>query len=145
MYEANFLGLGDPLTVNTAAELKRAPLFRLVRVSYSFSNIGGSQINAYLEYYANNEGDRSYEVSAEKPFLTNRTKWAGGIGAAWWKDVSEPDTGQAITSRYNEEQFWVGRSFHLSSPKSSRMVIAIATYRKQFSMRPEVTIDSNRS
>jgi len=145
LYDANFLGLGDRLTVNTSAELKRAPFFRLDGVSYSFSNIGGSQINAYLEYYANNEGDRSYEVSAEKPFLTNRTKWAGGIGAAWWKDVSEPDTGQAITSRYNEEQFWVGRSFHLSSPKSSRMVIAIATYRKQFSMRPEVTIDSNRS
>ncbi|MCK9203463.1 MAG: hypothetical protein M0P58_03380 [Bacteroidales bacterium] len=146
VYDANFLGLGDRFSVDMSTELNRAPFFRLDGISYTFANIAGTKINALLEYYANNEGDQSYEAAIERPFLTNRIKWAGGADITLWKDVENPVSDLYITSRYVNEGFWLGRAFQLQrSNNNARAVVAAAIYRKNFYDRPEITIDSNRN
>ncbi|MEI7983106.1 MAG: hypothetical protein WCI71_15760, partial [Bacteroidota bacterium] len=146
LFDANFLGTGDRFTVTMSGEIYRPPFFRFDGLSYSFTNIAGSHINATIEYYANNEGDRSYALGFERPFLTNRTKWAGGTGIIWWKDVINLEAASVITTEYNNEGLWVGRAFLVKGhKKESRIVIASALYRTKFSQRPSVTIDSNRN
>lgn len=145
LYDGNFLGLGDKLTGTTSLELNRAPFFRFDGLSYAFTNIAGSHINATIEYYANNEGDRSYSIAFERSFFTNRTKWAGGTGVIWWKDVIDPDSNFTITTEYKNEVLWGGRAFLLSKQKEgSRIVVAAAIYRTKFTQRPQVSIDSNK-
>ncbi len=146
LYDANFLGMGNRVVANMSMELDRGPFFRVDGLSYAYSNIAGSQITAEIEYYANNEGDRSYGIDCERTFLTNRTKWAGGVGITWYNDVNDPDSNILITSVYKTEKIWGGRAFLLKNKKENiRAVIAIGAYRSRFSDRPLITIDSNRS
>jgi len=146
LYDANFLGMGNGLVANMSLEPARGPLFRVDGLSYAYSNIAGSQINAVIEYYANNEGDRSYGIDFERSFLTNRTKWAGGVGITWYKDINEPDSNIWIASEYKNEKIWGGRAFLLKNKKENiRAVVAIGAYRTKFRDRPLITIDSNRS
>jgi hypothetical protein len=77
--------------------------------------------------------------------LTNRTKWAGGTGITWWKDVSNPNDSTSVTARYKNESLWAGRAFILKGQKeTSRAVITAAVFRTKYSQRPDVGIDSNR-
>jgi len=144
LYDANFLGLGDRFTVNMSTELYRAPFFRFDGASYTFTNILGSFINAGIEYDQENTGDQRFLVTFDRPFLTNKIKWAGGASAGWYRKVNTVGDTALIASRYKGESCWVGRAFLLKKEtKISRFVASAAVYRRQYSFRPDASMDSN--
>ncbi len=144
IYDANFLGLGDQITTKMSMDLYRSPFFRFNGLSYTFSNIGGSFINAYLDYTANDLGNQSMTLGFERLFITNYTKWAGGAIAMWSKDVNIVTDTLQLTSYADNEGFWIGRSFLLKGKRvTSRAIVAASIYRNNFSSRPYVSIDSN--
>jgi len=146
LYDANFLGLGDRLTVNTSADLYRAPFFLISGLSYKYSNIGGSFIDGIIEYSAGDEGGRNFRVGLNRSFLTNQTKWGGGLNAAFVKDIYELTDSTDIISFYNQQGAWFGKAFPLKNLKNNqRIIVTAGIYLKQFTSRPLVTIDSNRA
>lgn len=145
IYDANFLGLGDRLTLNMSTSIYRAPFFRFDGASYTFSNVFGSFIDAGIAYNQDDQGNQLFQVGFDRPFLTNKIKWAGGAGVSWIRRVTYVSENVNIATRYNYESFWLGRAFLLKGQKQiSRLVLAGATFRRQYSYRPEVNIDSNR-
>jgi len=145
-YDANFLGLGDQLSITLSMNLYQAPFSLFEGLSYTYSNIGGSLINATTGYTADRTGNRELLFHLDRSFLTNLTKWAGAVYTSWIIKVDEVADSLKITSHYNTEGIWLGRSFLLNRPKeTSRGIISAGVYRKSFTSRPVVTIDSNRS
>jgi len=146
IYDANFLGLGDQLTTNMSLDLYRAPFFIFEGLSYTYSNIAGSLINASTGYNADYLGNRSLLLRFDRSFLTNLTKWAGGAYAAWNTAVREFADSAGTMIYFSNEGLWLGSSFLLSRQKvTSRAVITAAVYRLDFTSRPFASIDSNRS
>lgn len=146
IYDANFLGLGDQLTTNMSLDLYRAPFFLFEGLSYTSSNIGGSLINATFGYDTDNFGSGNIIFHLDRSFLTNLTKWAGGAYASLDKNVNDLNDSSKITSYSNSEGLWLGLKFLMKGQKKrARAVIAAAVYRKYYTSRPVVTIDSNKS
>ncbi|MCX6305732.1 MAG: hypothetical protein NT040_12285 [Bacteroidetes bacterium] len=146
IYDANFLGLGDKLITNMSLGLYRAPFFMFEGLAYTYSNIGGSLINATFGYISDNTGYQNLFFRADRPFLTNMTKWAGGALTSLETVIDKPPGHKKITLYLNNEGLWLGRAFFLKGQKdASRVVLSAAVYRKNYTSRPIVTIDSNRS
>ena len=146
IYDANFLGLGDRLTTNMSLGLYRAPFFMFEGLSYTFSNIGGSMINATIDYATDHIGNMTMLLRFDRVFLTNLTKWAGGAYTSGNANVNELPNLNNIKYWYNSEGLWLGRAFLLKKQKeTSRAVIAQAVYRLHYTSRPFETIDSNSS
>jgi len=145
LYDGNFLGLGDRFTVKMSTELYRSPFFRLDGVSYTCTNIGGSFINGSIDYFQDNTGNQSIMVGFERPFLTNKTLWAGGTNATWARNAILVEENKTIVSYLNDENIWLGLSFLVKKQSNlSRIVVTEAVYRRKYISRPEVTPDSNR-
>ncbi len=145
VYDVNFLGLGDQLTTNMSIHTNRAPFYLFESLSYSFSNIGGSLINASIGYNTDHSGNRILLFRIDRQFLTNMTKWAGGAAFALETRSDKITDNYSIKSDVNNEGLWLGRAFLLNRQnEASRAVIASAVYRRDFTSRPAVTIDSNR-
>ncbi len=143
LYDANFLGLGDRLTINMSTELNRAPFFRFDGASYTFTNVLGTFIDAGIAFNQDNTGNQIFQIAFDRSFLTNKIKWAGGAGAAWIRSVTFFSS--TIATRYESESFWLGRAFLMKGQKQiSRFVLAAAVYRREYSYRPEITYDTSR-
>ncbi|MCX6266680.1 MAG: hypothetical protein NTW16_04890 [Bacteroidetes bacterium] len=139
------MGFGDLLTTQFSTNLYRSPFAVFEGLSYTYSNIGGSFINATVGYNADNTGNRNLLLRFDRSFLTNLTKWAGGAYTSWEEDVSEMNADIRINSDASNVGIWLGRAYLLKGPeKTSRAVLTAAVYRKDYSSRPTVTIDSNR-
>lgn len=146
LYDANFLGLGDKLTVNTSADLYRAPFFLISGLSYKYSNILGSFMDGMIEYGADDQGGRNFRISLNRPFLTNQTKWGGGVYAGLVNAIDELTDSTDNISYYNQQGIWFGKAFPLKKLKNNqRIIVTAGFYRKQYTSRPFVTIDSNRA
>ncbi len=146
IYDANFLGLGDKLTTNMSLGLYRAPFYMLEGVSYTYSNIGGSLIDASAGYAADHDGNSNLVFSLGRSFVTNLTKWAGGATVLWETYIQKANDIANIKSIFNTQGIWLGRAFLLKGQnKVSRAVVAAAFYRNQYTKRPPVNIDSIRN
>jgi hypothetical protein len=146
LYDGNFLGLGDRLSTMMSMDLYSAPFYIFEGLSYTYSNIGRSQINATIGYSADHTGNRIILLRLDRSFLTNQTKWAGSAYASWETAVNKIGDTASITSHFRNEGIWLGRAYLLKGQKeTSRAVISAAAYRKVYNSRPMVTIDSNRS
>lgn len=144
LYDANFLGLGDRLTLYMTTELYRAPFFRFDGASYTFSNVFGSFIDAYITYTQDNAGNQLFGFGVARPFLTNRMKWAGGSGVDWVRTMNYPNDSTIFATRYSKQSLWLGRAFMLQGQKHlSRLVITAATYHRNYSFRPPMEMDSS--
>ncbi len=143
IYDANFLGLGDRLTLNMSTELYRAPFFRFDGGSYTFTNILGTFIDAGIAYNQDNTGNQLFLVGFDRPFFTNKTKWAGGTSASWVRNVTFSTEFTKIATRYKSESLWIGKAFLLTRHKQiSRFVAAVSLSRREYSFRPERKPDS---
>lgn len=146
IYDANFLGLSDQFITKMSTDIYRSPFFRLDGFSYIYSNIGGSFINATLDYTTNDLEMHNITIRLERTFITNHTKWAGGAFVTWKKDVNVLTETSLITSYGYNEGIWLGRAFlPKGENKTSRFVIAAGLFGNNFSVRPYVSIDSNRN
>ncbi|MEI7725641.1 MAG: hypothetical protein WCK09_11090 [Bacteroidota bacterium] len=146
VYDANFVGLGDQLTTTMSLDLYRAPFFLFEGLSYTYSNIGGSLINATIGYTDDDSGNENMVFRLDRSFLTNLTKWAGGIYVSVDENVNNLLYKTNIKTYSNNEGLWIGLAFLLKGQKeTSRAVISGAVYRKYYTSRPFITIDSNRN
>jgi len=146
LYDANFLGLDDNLSTKFSVETKRAPFLRFDGFSYTYRNIGGSFIDCSLDYSFDDEGNQGIKGTFTRSFLTNYTKWAGGLSIGFWKNIiSLNDTLEAVTY-FNDQNAWAGWSVTpVAPPAFTRFIITGGAYRRQFTSRPFVSIDSNRA
>jgi hypothetical protein len=79
-----------------------------------------------------------------RSFYSNRTKWAGGALIDYYRDVNQIKEAATIISRYKFETIWFGWAFQLRGKKlPTRFVIMQASYRKQYSERPEVNLSTD--
>ena len=144
IYDANFLGLGDQFTTSFSFHINRMPFCLFEGFSYTYNNIASSQINATVAYAADDHGNKNMIIRFDRSFLTNITKWAGSAYISYETFVSEYNGHPGITSYFFNEGLWLGRAYLLKGRKeTSRAVLSAALYRKHYTSRPIVTIDSN--
>ncbi|MEI7662306.1 MAG: hypothetical protein WCK34_08915 [Bacteroidota bacterium] len=144
IYDANFLGFTDKITVKMSLGLNRAPFFRMDGLSYTYTNIAGSFISASFDYSADDRGNRRIAIGFDRSFITNHTKWAGGINGEWKKDVNTGSANIKTITYSEDENLWLGRAFLLSRQgTASRIVVAAGVSKNDYLSRPFVSRDSN--
>jgi hypothetical protein len=151
LYDGNFLGLGDRLSTNYSFKTKRKSFFRLDGASYSYDNILGSFLNTLITYTRDDLGNQNIGLSVNRNFYSINTKWAFGVGYQYNKMVIERSTNLVEneitkeTSYFSDINLWGGRAFQIRNTTiPSRFVITESFFRRSFSSRPFVTVDSNR-
>jgi hypothetical protein len=151
-YDGNFLGLADRLSTNFSFETKRQPLFRIDGVSYSYDNIGGTFLSTLISYNQDDVGNQAVGISLSRNFYSINTKWAFGAGYQYNKMVIQKQSISDITvlvtetSFYNDMSLWGGRAFKINNSSiPTRFVITEALFRRSFTSRPSISIDSNKS
>lgn len=109
----NMFGLGQYIEYrfkyNTDKWKRCGNIFR-----FEYPNIVGTHINASV-YYRNDDIDKRLSIGIERPFLTNETKWAGGINfERVYYSYDLPDKNVDWVEEkfnYRAEEIWAGRSF----------------------------------
>ena len=146
LFDANFAGLGDRLSLDFSFDRYRAPFARFDGFSYTYTNIMGTFTDATLSNYQNDMHELTTGFWLDRPFVTNRTKYAGGISYQYNKlayDIT--DYGNKFSSA-NSGYIWIGRSYLISDYKIPTRFIASALFQAtHYVQRPNITIDSNRA
>jgi hypothetical protein len=146
IYDANFLGLADRLTFSFSGDIYRAPFSRVDGVSYLLSNIGGSFIDGYVMLKQDDDRNKKMEAGVQRTFISNKTKWAGGAWVNYIEDVAYQANYTKFISYYSSDNLWLGWAFGLKPRKEpTRLVLTGSAYNRNYSSRPYVSIDSNRS
>ena len=151
LFDGNFLGLADRLATNYSIKTGRQPYFRLDGASYSYDNIAGTFLNTLVNYTLDDEGNQILGLSCNRNFYSIKTKWAFGVGYQYNKMVVEKQSNEEEyeikpeISYFNDISFWGGRAFQIRNTTiPSRFVISESFFRRSFSSRPWISIDSNK-
>jgi hypothetical protein len=151
LYDGNFLGLADRLSTSYSFKTKRLPFFRLDGVSYSYDNIAGTFLNTLVTYTLDDVGNQNAGISLNRNFYSIKTKWAFGAGYQYNRLVQETNLNEEdnpvnrITSFFSDMTLWGGRAILIrNSVIPSRFVLTESFFRRSFSSRPRITIDSSR-
>lgn len=145
IYDANFLGLGDRLSIRVSSALNRMPFTRFDGFSYSYSNIMGSFINAELSYMQDDFGQIYFSTAFARPFLTNRTKFAGGINYGVSQTMYSETTAQRFYYKCQQGSAWLGRAYLISDYKiPTRFEVSGLVQYQTFGQRPSIARDTNR-
>jgi hypothetical protein len=144
-YDGNFMGIGDRLSIRLSAALNRMPFTRFDGFSYSYSNIMGSFINANVNYLLDDLGQINFSTSVSRPFVTNRTKFAGGISYEVAQTMYAETGADRSYSRYQQGSAWLGRAYLIRDYKiPTRFEVSGLVQFQTFGQRPPITVDSNR-
>jgi hypothetical protein len=145
LYDANFLGLGNLLSTNLSFRLGRSPFFRFDQGLYQYYNIAGSFIDLTIGYKQDDERNENFVIGLQRPFYSIKTKWAGGGYVQYFRTINEAAVESEEVAAYNNDIYcWLGRSFLLNeSVNKTRFVLMESYYRRDFTSRPLVTIDTN--
>lgn len=88
---------------------------------FEYPNIAGTHIDAMV-YYRNDDMDKILSIEFQRPFLTNKTKWAGGISFnRVYYSYNLPDKYIDWTEakfNYRNEDIWAGHAIVL--PENNR-------------------------
>ncbi|MCX6287274.1 MAG: hypothetical protein NTY96_09170 [Bacteroidetes bacterium] len=146
LFDANFAGLGDRLALTFSFASKRAPFARFDGVSYTYTNIMGTFTDLTLNYYQDDLHQKNIGFWLDRPFVTNRTKLAGGISYQYNKLAYGPDEENPSYSKASSGYIWLGRSYLIAEYKIPTRFIASAAFQATtYLQRPNIRIDSNRS
>jgi len=144
LYDANFLGSGDRLSVNWSVDYERAPFLRVDGISYNFTNISGSFIDGLISLNQDDDGNQTLEASLSRPFFSYSTQVAGGINFTLAKSVTTTSSDLLQIAMYHQEGAWLGLSAPVSSSDPAiRFVLAQSYFSRHYFSRPFATIDSN--
>lgn len=118
--------------------------------TYSVPNIFGAFITNEI-HYANTYLKKGYGLKLYRRFITPEMKYAGGLELS--KQQLRQEILQADTFllqfpyTYDLQDIWLGRSFLLKKREDKRaQIILLSRYtRKNFSKRPVVEVDTNRT
>jgi len=143
LYDKNFLGIGHEmrhyLIYNSGYTPQVGYAFR-----YSLNNILNSFTSARFDY--ENSWDRVFiRAKVNKDFLTQRTKYGGGISLYQIADdriYSNIDTSIVVNYKTFNQDYWIGRAFQVGSIGTT-FNTSIRFANANFANRPIVTRDSN--
>ena len=151
LYDGNFLGLGDRLSTSYSFKTKRKSYFRLDGASYSYDNIAGTFLNTLITYTRDDVGNQNMGIYFNRNFYSFKTKWAFGAGYQYGKMVQEKlinkDANVIMreSSYFSDMSFWGGRAIQIRNTAiPTRFVVTESFFRRSFSSRPWMSIDSNR-
>lgn len=146
IYDANFLGLNDNLGLKFSAKTDRSPFFRIDGGYYTYTNIGSSFIDASLDFSFSDNGDQNLHILFNRSFITNYTRWAGGMALAMVRKLLNLNDTLNVMTYYNDQNIWNGWSLTKVNPHAfTRLILSAGLNRRNFTSRPFVSIDSNRS
>ena len=146
LFDANFAGLGDRLSLDFSFARYRAPFARFDGFSYTYTNIMGTFTDATVSYYLDDMHQLTTGVWFDRPFVTNRTKYAGGISYQYNKLAYDITDYGCKYSKASSGYIWLGRSYLIADYKIPTRFIASALFQAtNYTQRPNVTIDSNRA
>ena len=145
LYDANFLGLGDKVSLRFSMETERAPFFRIDGFSYTYHNISGSFINGSVGYFQDDDGNSNFNINFSRNFFSNTTRWAGMLSFSQSNNADEQPDSTWIHSTYQEELAWLGISYPVrGTGRQTRLILAESVYNKYFLNRPYVTAATDR-
>ncbi|MCX6281138.1 MAG: hypothetical protein NTU51_04190 [Bacteroidetes bacterium] len=146
LFDANFAGLGDRLALNFSFASDRAPFARFDGVSYTYTNILGSFTDLTLNYYQDDLHQANVGFWLDRPFVTNRTKYAGGLSYQYNKLIFGPHDDNPKYSKANSGYIWLGRSHLIADYKiPTRFIVSAAFQATNYTQRPSISIDSSKS
>ncbi len=144
LFDANFLGSGDRFSLFWSMNYNRAPFFRFDGLSYTFTNISSTFINATISLTQDDAGNETLLTEISRPFYSYSTRLAGGISFTLAKTVSPLNNKLSQVATYHQEGGWLGLSSQLSSSDPAfRLVVAQSVVYRNYFSRPVVTLDSN--
>lgn len=146
--ERNLIGLGHQLsgTYKTRFEDKE----KAVDAQYVVTNIKNSFIRFTMDYTADFENNSVRSIGLSRNFFSPVTKWAGG---AYFENRlrrelfrSQVDTVFIADVKSELQEYWVGRSFPISSGKSydsrtQRLILSSLVNKRRFLQTPNVSLD----
>jgi hypothetical protein len=150
LYDGNFLGLADRLSTNFSMKTLRQSFFRLDGASYSYDNIAGTFLNTQLTYLLDDIGNQNIGIALNRSFYSINTKWAFGTGYYYNKmveqrQVNEESEIREESSYFSDVMLWGGRAFQIKNTViPTRFLLTESVFRRSFSSRPPISIDSNR-
>jgi hypothetical protein len=140
VYDANFLGLGDRISIKLSMETGRAPFFRFDGFDYTYTNISGSFINGYMGFTQDDNGNSAFTTGFYRDFFSSATRWAGSAFFSQSNNADERNDSVTIQSTFQEELVWLGVSYPVrGAKKQTRFILAESFYNKYFLKRPHVT------
>lgn len=145
LYDANFLGLGDRVSIRMSMATERAPFYRIDGFNYTYHNISGSFINGIASFSQDDRGNQNVSLAFARRFFANTTRWAGALSFSQSRSVDDSEDTSTIYSSYQEELAWMGVAFPLRGAGwPARFIIAESVYNKYFLDRPSVTATTDR-
>jgi len=145
LFDANFAGLGDRLSLNFSFATLRAPFARFDGFSYTYTNILGTFTDLTLNYYQDDLHQVNVGFWLDRPFTTNRTKYAGGLSYQYNKLAYGPDEENPRYSKANSGYIWLGRSYQIPEYKiPTRFIVSACFQATTFLQGPTISLDSNR-
>lgn len=118
------------------------------KLEYKVNSLWGTHINV-RGYYRNDYREKEVFVDVERQFLTNRMKWAGGVGVGrvfYSDDLPDRNVNRLDELfNYHYQDVWLGKSFLLPSRYSynQNMFLTGRFFTTFFNNRPLVTDDTN--
>ena len=145
LFDGNFVGLGDRLALNFSFAPQRAPFGRFNGFSYTYTNILGTFTDANFNYYEDDLHQVNLGVWLDRPFVTNRTKYAGGISYQYNRLAYGNLETAYNYSKGSSGYIWLGRSYEIAEYKiPTRFIVSSCFQAGTFLDRPKITIDSNK-
>ncbi|MEI6886026.1 MAG: hypothetical protein WCO02_16145 [Bacteroidota bacterium] len=146
LFDANFVGLGDRLSLNFSFAPQRAPFARFDGFAYTYTNIMGTFTDATLNYYKDDINQINFGIWLDRPFVTNRTKYAGGVSYQYARNAYYVSDAYNQYASASSGYIWLGRAYQISEYKIPTRFITSAIFQSTtFMQRPGIRIDSNRS
>ena len=144
IFDANFAGLGDRLALNLSFAANRAPFARFDGFSYTYTNIMGTFTDATINYYKDDIQQVNVGFWLDRAFVTNRTKYAGGVSYQYNKLAYGPDEDNPLYTKANSGYLWLGRAYQIAEYKiPTRFIVSGCFQSTAYLQRPSIALDSN--
>jgi len=144
IFEKNIFGLGHHLEIDLPFDFEKSnyPGFG---ATYLINNISRSFINLRT-FYVNGLGIENYGFNISRSLVSTSTKYAGGISVSLMYTTEDFDTmAVAQPLSYNLQDYWISRSFLLSSETAKRIIIGARYYNNNVFEHPAIFEDSYHS
>ena len=135
VFEKNLFGLGHQLELEFPFDTEKSdyPGFGF---NYSVNNISRSFINLKT-FFMEGLGQRTYGFSLDRSLVSSATKYAGGLSVSQMYTTEDFDTMiVAEPLNYNLQDYWISRSFLLSSTSVKRIIIGARYYNNNIFEHP---------
>jgi hypothetical protein len=141
VFEKNIMGIGHELGVDIPYDIK-LPRRSGFGVHYTIDNVLKSFVNLNI-FFLNGLQEKNYGFNLSRSFVSSTTKYAGGISVKQRYTTEDLDTLPVPEPlKCNLQDYWLSRSFLLSSEGVSRIIIGGRYMNNNIYDRPFILPDS---